>query len=66
MNFVKLHKDGVEILINMDTVAEIYRWGDSGKSVLYLNSVIEGEQAHIIVDESLDEIYEKLKCAKQA
>ena len=66
MNFLKLHKDGVEMLINMDSVIEIYKWGDRGKSVLYFGSVIDDEQVHIIVDESLDEIYEKLKYAKQA
>lgn len=61
MTFVKLHSNGREMLVNMSTVTEIYKMIGDGKSDLYLNFEVGGEQAHFKVDESLDEIYEKMK-----
>ena len=60
MKFVKLHYNGREMLVNMSTVSDIYRV-TSDKSVLYSNFELGGVQAKIEVDESLDEIYEKVK-----
>lgn len=47
----------------MSTVTEIYTHKVTGysKSALYLNFEVDGEQVHLNVDESLDEIYEKVK-----
>ena len=60
MKFIKLHYNGRETLVNMSNVTDIHRVpGD--KSILYLNYEAGGGQAHIKVDEPLDEIYEKLK-----
>lgn len=63
MNFVKLHKGGVEVLVNMSTVSEVYHAGDNeNMSKLYFNfSDGDGMQVSIIADESLEEIYEMLK-----
>lgn len=63
MKFVKLHNEGREVLVNMSTVTEIYTHKVTGysKSALYLNFEVDGEQVHLNVDESLDEIYEKVK-----
>lgn len=60
MKFVKLHQEGREILVNMATVSDIYRLTND-KSVLYLNLEVGGDQVQLKVDESLDEIYEKVK-----
>lgn len=60
MKFVKLHQDGKELLVNLSNVSEVYKT-ETDKSLLYFNSVIEDEQVSITVDESLDEIYEKVK-----
>lgn len=61
MTFVKLHQNGYEILVNMSTVSEIHQYNGSDQSTLYLNFVVDGEQANFKVDETLDEIYEKMK-----
>ena len=58
MKFVKLHQEGREILVNMDTVSDIYRLTND-KSVLYLNFEVGGDQVQLRVDETLDQIYEK-------
>lgn len=60
MKFVKLHQEGREILVNMDTVSDIYRLTND-KSVLYLNFEVGGDQVQLKVDETLDQIYEKVK-----
>lgn len=60
MKFVKLHQEGREILVNMDTVSDIYRLTND-KSVLYLNFEVGGDQVQLRVDETLDQIYEKVK-----
>ena len=60
MKFLKLQQDGTDVLVNMSTVTEIYR-GDDGKSILYITSAINEEQVRVVVDESLDEIYAKVK-----
>ena len=59
MKFVKLHQSGREILVNMSTVTDIYMIDN--KCQLFLNLAVDGDQAHLKVDESLDEIYEKVK-----
>lgn len=63
MKFVKLHQSGEEVLVNMSTVSEVYRAGDNkSRSQLYFNFTDDdGGQFYITVDESLDEIYEKVK-----
>lgn len=58
MKFVKLHQKGNEILVNMRIVSDVHRSHESGKSALYFNG---SEQVSLTVDESLDEIYEKVK-----
>lgn len=60
MKFVKLYQEGREILVNMDTVSDIYRLTND-KSVLYLNFEVGGDQVQLRVDETLDQIYEKVK-----
>lgn len=69
MKFLKLHNNGRKVLVNMSTVAEIYDMPDQKKSVLYLNFELKGielrEQARIKVDESVDEIYEKLNRVRE-
>lgn len=60
MKFVKLHQEGREILVNMDTVSDIYRLTDD-MSVLYLNFEVSGQQVQLKVDETLNQIYEKVK-----
>lgn len=60
MKFVKLHDDGREMLVNMNAVTEVYKVDDD-KCVLYLNLAENGEQIHFTVDETLDEIFEKIK-----
>lgn len=60
MKFVKLHQEGREILVNMSTVSDIYRLTND-KSVLYLNFEVGGDQVQLRVDETLDQIYEKVK-----
>lgn len=60
MKFVKLHQNGREILVNLYTVTEVYRKRKNDRSILYFNFVADsGDQAHVTVDESLDEIYAK-------
>ncbi len=61
MTFVKLHNNGREMLVNMSNVTDICNAIGDSKSVLCLNFAVGGEQAHFKVDESLDEIYEKVK-----
>ena len=61
MKFVKLHQNGREMLVNMSTVTEIYNVIGDSKSDLYFNFAEGGEQVRLNVDESLDEIYEKVK-----
>ena len=60
MKFVKLHQEGREILVNMSTVSDIYQLTND-KSVLYLNLEVGGDQVQLRVDETLDQIYEKVK-----
>lgn len=60
MKFVKLHQEGREILVNMATVSDIYRLTND-KSVLYLNLEVGGDQVQLKVDETLDQIYKKVK-----
>lgn len=62
MKFVKLYQDGLEVLVNMSTVSEVYRsCDDENESRLHFNFANdEGMQISITVDESLDEIYEKV------
>lgn len=63
MKFVKLHRNGGEVLVNMGFVTEAYNFTDENshrKGILYFNFEVDGMQACIKVDESLDEIYEKL------
>lgn len=59
MKFIKLHKEGREMLVNMDTVSDTYRLTDD-KSVLYLNFEVGGVQVQLKVDETLNQIYEKV------
>ncbi len=63
MKFVKLHQGGEEVLVNMSTVSEVYRACDNeNESRLYFSiAADDGMQISINVDESLDEIYEKVK-----
>ena len=58
MKFVKLHQSGREILVNMSTVTDIYMIDN--KCQLFLNLAVDGDQAHLKVDESLDEILKKV------
>lgn len=62
MKFVKLHQGGEEVLVNMSTVSEVYRARDNeSRNTLYFNFTDDdGGQFFITVDESLDEIYEKV------
>lgn len=60
MKFVKLHQEGREILVNMNNITDIYRLTND-KSVLYLNLEVGGDQVQLKVDETLDQIYEKVK-----
>ena len=61
MKFVKLHQNGHEMLVNLNTVSEIYQHTGSDQSTLFLNFIVDEEQAHFKVDESLDEIHAKMK-----
>lgn len=61
MSFVKLQYNGIERLVNMSKVSEIYRASGSNKSTLFFTFEAAGEQVFIHVDETLDEIYEKVK-----
>ena len=62
MKFIKLHYNGRELLANMSLVTDIHKEMNCDKSILYLNFLDDdGVQAAIAVDETLDEIYEKLK-----
>ena len=60
MKFVKLHQDGRELLVNFSLVTEVYPIAGTPSSKLYLIAA-EGEQVVIEVDETLDQIYEKVK-----
>lgn len=59
MEFVKLHQNGHEMLVNLNTVSEIYLVQGSEGSTLYFNFEVDGEQVRIKADESLDEIHTK-------
>lgn len=60
MKFVKLHRDGRELLVNFSLVTEVYPIAGTPSSKLYLIAA-EGEQVVIEVSETLDEILEKVK-----
>lgn len=60
MKFVKLHQSGREVLVNVSNITDIYTLTND-KSALYLNFAIDKEQAYITVDETLEEIHEKVK-----
>ena len=59
MKFVKLHQNGREMLVNMSAVSEIYA-PSVGKCELFLSLAVGDEQVYFEVDETLDEIYEKV------
>lgn len=59
MKFVKLHYNGREMLVNMSNVSDIYATSD-GKCELFLNLAVGDEQVYMKVDESLEDIYEKV------
>lgn len=61
MKFIKLHQGGREILVNMSTVTDIYSQSGDRKSIMYFNFEVGGDQVNFNVDETLDEIYEKVK-----
>ena len=60
MKFIKLHRNGREMLVNMSNVSDIYATS-VGKCELFLNLAVGDDQVRIKVDESLEDIYEKLK-----
>ena len=60
MKFIKLHKNGLALLVNLSTVTEVYTAVDN-KSRLYFNFAADGEQENFTVDESIDEILEIIK-----
>ena len=60
MKFIKLHKNGLELLVNLMNVAEVYPYGNN-KSVLHFNFAVDREQESIMVDESIDEVLDLIK-----
>lgn len=58
MKFVKLHQEGREILVNMNNITDIYMLDN--KCQLFLNLAVGDEQVQLKVDETLEEIYEKV------
>ena len=59
MKFIKLHYYKREILVNMNLVTDIHK-ELGNKSTLYFNYEAGGDQAHLDVDESIDEIFKKV------
>ena len=60
MKFVKLHQGGVEMVINLSQVSEMYPVVGINKSDLYMIGNV-GEQVTFRVDESVDEILDLSK-----
>lgn len=54
MNFLKLHRDGKPILVNLDNVTDIHSHtiATEGKCTIYFTS----DQSHIDVDETFEQI----------
>ena len=60
MKIIKLHQSGRVILVNLNNATEIYTYVNN-ESEVFFNFAVNDEQVSIVVDESLDEIYEKIK-----
>jgi hypothetical protein len=57
MNFIKLNQNEKPMLVNLDNVTEVYSRGVGIGCSIYFTTGNGDNQAHISVDETLDQIY---------